>query len=278
MTRLLAVLFALLLQTFDACAEHPQFEDRGGDVYEIRLESVSETSGDGTSGSSRSVTTLVERVVALRDDGVELEFDLPEQTSAQDRARDWQFPARTLKSPERSLQLLNEAELEVRLRAWLQRGGMTQVACGRWIFTWTAIKIECEPKSVLQVLGPFDLRLSNLRDGAFYGEPLARGVAPLRRDPLSSGGATFAAEMEVDPDVVRRERAESDVAVAQMTGQAPLAFEGALQARATERITGTIETTIETDSAGRVTRRTQITHVEITAESIAGAPDHHCDS
>ena len=39
----------------------------------------------------------------------------------------------------------------------------------------------------------------------------------------------IAAEMEIDPDVVRLERARMDVAVAEMTGKAPLALEVALQ-------------------------------------------------
>ncbi len=69
----LAVMFAVQPLAIEVRAQQPQFEDRVGDRYEIRLESVSETSGDRSSGSSRDVTTLVERVIALRDDGVELE-------------------------------------------------------------------------------------------------------------------------------------------------------------------------------------------------------------
>ena len=248
MLRLLAVLCALLLQALDARAEQPPFEDRVGDIYEIRLESVSKTSGTATSGSSNSAMTLVERVIALHESGVELEFDLPEGTSAEDRARNWQFPARVLKSSDQPLQLLNEAELKARVQDWLKRGGMTEAACGHWIFTWTAIKIECDPQSVLRALEPFDLRPSDLRDGA------------QNRD---SGGTTFVAEMEVDPERVRRERAEMDVAVAEMMRDAPLAIEAALQARAAERISGTITTTFETDPAGRVTRRMQVTNIEI---------------
>ena len=107
MLRLLAVLFVLLPQILNARAEQSPFEDRVGDVYEIRLDTVSETSGGGSSGNSRSAAMLVERVVALRDGGVELEFDLPEKTPAKDRARSWQFPVRVLNSSKHPLQLLN---------------------------------------------------------------------------------------------------------------------------------------------------------------------------
>ena len=84
------------------------------------MESVSKTIRYCTSGVS-DVTTLVERVIALRDSGVELEFDLPEGTSAEDRTRNWQFPARVLKSSDQPLQLLNGAELEARVQDWLKR-------------------------------------------------------------------------------------------------------------------------------------------------------------
>jgi hypothetical protein len=266
MLRPLVVPFILLLQMLDVRAQQPQFEDRVGDAYEIRLESVSDRS-NGSSGHSHSRFTLVERVIALHAGGIELEFDLPEQALPQDRARTWQFPARVLKSPGRPLQLLNASELEIRVRAWLQRGGMTEAACGRWSFTWTAIKIECDPQSVLQMLEPFDLRLGDLRDGTPHSEPGARGSAPLRKDSLGTAGATYAAEMEIDPDVVRRERANEDVAIAEMTGKAPLALELALRAREADRISGTIATTLEMDSAGRVTRRRRVTRLEIAGHA-----------
>jgi hypothetical protein len=162
MLPLLVILSAVLLQAPDAAAEPHPFEDRVGDIYELRLESTSETTGDRSSSSSRSVNTLQERVVALRDDGVELEFDLPADATQEDRSRSWQFPARVLKSVGLPLQLLNGPELETRGRAWLAGAGLTEAACGRWVFTWTAIKIECDPQSVLQILEAFDLRLNDL--------------------------------------------------------------------------------------------------------------------
>ena len=82
--RFLAVLIAL---AGSGACQSPQVVDRLGDVQESRLESVTLTSGNCSSGSSRSVETLIERVIAVRGNGVELEFDLPEQTSAEDRAR-----------------------------------------------------------------------------------------------------------------------------------------------------------------------------------------------
>lgn len=252
--RLLAVLFALLLPTLQVRAEPPQFEDRAGDVYEIRLESASQTSGERSSGSSRDISTLAERVIGLRDGGIELEFDLPDGTSAEERARSWEFPARVLKSPGKPLQLLNAPELETRVHAWLASGGMTEAACGRWIFTWTAIKIECDPHSILHRLEPLDFRLADLRDGAPYSEAGTMGLVPLRAVSVTPAGATFVAEMEIDPETVRQGRAAADVIVAEISGQPPLPLEDARRTHALERISATIVSTLETDSTGRLTR------------------------
>ena len=83
MLRSLAVPFILLLQMLDVRAEQPQFEDRVGDAYEIRLGERVRDIQRLVSGSSHSARTLMERVVALHDGGIELEFDLPEQASPQ---------------------------------------------------------------------------------------------------------------------------------------------------------------------------------------------------
>jgi hypothetical protein len=209
----------------------------------------------------------VERVIALHDGGIEFEFDFPEQVSPEDRASTWQLPARVLKSPGQPLRLLNRPELETRVRAWLEAGNMTQAVCGRWIFTWTAIKIECDPESVLPMLADFDLRPRDLREGALHNEHGARSPAPLRTNVSGGNGATYTAEMELDPEVMRVQRAEADVASAQMRGKQPLALEAAIQARQVERISGTIATTFETDSAGRVTRRINVIRAEIADQA-----------
>jgi len=198
-------------------------------------------------------------VIAVRGNGVELEFDLPEQTSAEDRARAWQFPVRVLRSHNSPLELLNAPELEARIAAWLQKGGIARAACGRWIFTWTAVKIECDPQSVLQMLEPFDLRPSELREGAMYRQAGALEPAPLQ---IGSSDETLIASMKADPDTIRRQRAEQDVIVAQIMGQTPLTLEAALEMRAAERISGTIVTTFETDGVGRIMRRKQVSDIE----------------
>ena len=242
--------------------------DRIGDAYEISLKSVSGSSGpNGSKGSSEDNSALVERVVGLQNDGVVLEFDLPPTTSAEDRARQWEFPVRVFKAPGRPFQLLNTPELASRVRSWLTSAGLSDAACGHWIFTWTAIKIECDPQSVLQTLAPFDLRLGDLRDGAPYSEPGTLGSAPLRSLPRTGPGATFVTDLQVDPEAVRGERAEADVAVAEMMHRPQVSLAAALQSRAAEQISGTIEVTIEVDPSGRLERRVEVEELQIVAQS-----------
>jgi len=63
--------------------------------------------------------------------------------------------------------------------------------------------------------------------------------------------------MPVDPDAVRRARAESDVVVGEIMNK-PVSLDAALRERAMEIISGTISVAFETDPAGNVRRRTKV--------------------
>jgi hypothetical protein len=252
---------ALTLSVVSAHVAFGQPADRVGDTYEISIESVSKTSGEMSSSSSEDHDQLVERVVALPSGGIELEFDLPQGTSDEDRVRAWQYPARVLSSPGHPLQLLNGADAKVRLQAWL--GDKAQAFCGHWIFTWTAFHVDCDPESVLQTLNPLVVRANDIADGLPYAAVGSKAPAPLRAQSSSTGGSVFVAEMLVDPELLCRQRAEADVAAAEMTGQGPLTIEAAAAAHATESISGTITVQVETDAAGRLVRRTTNTQTEV---------------
>ncbi|HZW15474.1 MAG TPA: hypothetical protein VFF66_04375 [Brevundimonas sp.] len=265
MLRVLALTAALLIHADTGQARQYPPPDSVGDAYDIRLSHITESATDdgASSSSSRSGGQLIERVVAVQDQGVELEFDLPTDATDEERARDWQWPAKVMKSPDGSLRLLNARDVEARIDAWLALGGMTREACGHWVFTWNAFKIECDPQSVIDTLGPYDLRLGPLRDGASYAEPGSAGPTTLHLASTGPEGSTFVAETAVDPDSVRRERAEADVIVADISGE-PTTLEAALEARAAEQVEGAIHTTIVTDGAGRVIERTTVTRLAIT--------------
>ncbi len=206
----------------------------------------------------------MERVVSVRQEGVEFEYDLPASATAQDRAREWMLPARVLRQADGALRLLNRGELESRLEEWLRVAKWTREICGRWIFTWNAFRIDCEPETVLHVVKSYDLLSMDLRDGAMYRMPEAKYAGVLRRTG-GADGARFTVTLEVDPDTFCRARAESDVAVGEIMRQ-PVTLDAALRKRSEERISGTIDVTFESNPAGVPRRRTSVTRLEIVGK------------
>lgn len=260
--RYLALVAALLVSA-TAHAEPSGPRPAIGDTFELVLERTSASEGpNGSTGSSFDRWTLVERVIASQDDGQVLEFDMPDSSSAEERQSQWQYPVRILKPASGPLQLLNRDELDKRVDAWLAAAHLPRTACGHWIFTWNAFKIECDPQSAVDAVRQFDLAPNDLRDGAPLEETGALEPAPLRRVVDPSGGISFTAGFKVDPAFVRRSSAESAVVVAEITGK-HLTLEDALRAHADDPVSGTISVTFDLDSTDGVWRRTRVTTVEV---------------
>jgi hypothetical protein len=235
-----------------------------GDTYEITLTKDTTRHGsNGSSGSSHDKDTITERVIGLRAEGLELLYDLPNGATANERAENWQFPARVFKPLGGPAQLLNGPELETRVDGWLKAAGMSRTACGHWIFTWNAFRIECDPQSVVKIIQLYDLRSASLREGAIYKDTDACSSGILARKAGGLEGEIFAVEMPLNPDPVRRTRAESDVALGEILNK-PVSLDAALSNRANEMISGTISIAFETDSAGNARRRTKVTQLDIT--------------
>jgi len=254
-------LAASLLAASAAGATPPIVHElRVGDTFEISrdVESSSKTTGGESTGSSTDRDTIEERVIATSPAGVELEYDLPRGTTPEDRARQWQFPARVLRPTKGPLQLLNGPELAARAKAWLKAAGLTDAACGHWYFTWNAFRIECDPQSVVETIAGFDLGPDDLAEGIAYRDAEALASASVKRTAVSPEGAVYHVEMAVDPDSVRRGEAKSDVVVGEISRK-PITYEEALRARATENISGTIAITFDTNAEGYVWRRTKVT-------------------
>jgi hypothetical protein len=262
MMLLIAMLSALLSLANATCSEPPHSAPKDREAYEIskKYETTSHSS-DGSQGSSSGREAVLERVIAVQEGGMELEFDLPKEATAEDRARSWQFPVRVFRANDGVMRLLNRPELERRNDEWLKAAGLTRAACGQWIFTWNAFRIDCDPESAIELVEAFDLRSAGIREGASYQETEARSPGTLTRKSADPDGATFTVVMEIDPDAVRRGRAESDVAVGEMT-QKPVTLDAALRERAKEDISGTISVTFETDAVGKIQRRTRVTSIE----------------
>jgi len=240
---------------------------RAGQTYELLSSYRTFAGGDDSSSSTSSGRTLtVERVLAIRDDGVELEYDLPDSAAGQ-RAATWQLPARVFKPNDGPLRLLNRPELEVRLDAWLAAARLTRADCGRWYFTWNAFRVECEPESILNTIDDLTFRPDVVSAGTPYRDPAARTSAPLRRSQSLPVGQTFTAELELDPERVRQERIEADLVVAEITGE-PLARAAAVQKRSAEVIGGSVQVTLDADASGAVRKRTRTITVKSTLDGV----------
>jgi hypothetical protein len=252
---------ALLLVPLDGVRAQPsRAEPRRGDIYELTLtRDMAQRDSNGGAGSSHDQDRLIERVLEARAEGLELEYGLPREAAAQERGSEWHFPARVFKPPLGPTQLLNRAELEARVDAWLKSGGMTRANCGQLIFTWNAFRIDCDPQSVIGMIHRFDLTSLEVREGAAYLDPNARSPARLMR---GLSGTTLVALLAVDPDAVRRGRAETDVAVAALMRK-PLTLEEALRERGRDTVSGTISVTFAMLPSGDVRRRTTVYKLEV---------------
>lgn len=256
----LPMLAALLAPVDGVSAQPSRVEHRRGDTFELTLtRDMAQRDNRGGTASSHDKDTIIERVVEARADGLVLEYDFPREATAQQRASEWRFPARVFKPALGPMQLLNRAELEARIDGWLKSGGMTRANCGQLIFTWNAFRIDCEPQSVTGMIQRFELASFEVREGASYLDPNAGGPARLTR---GSSGPTLVADMAVDPDTVRRGRAETDVGVAQLMRKS-LTLEEALRERAKDAVSGTISVKFEMSPGGSVRRRTTVTKLEI---------------
>jgi hypothetical protein len=232
---------------------------RVGDRYELRIHHTEKYSdqmgGSGSSGGGHAITV---RLVAQRDGGQELELDLPDGATEKDRLAEWKLPARIFVAADGKATLLNPAELEIRRDRFLKAANWTAEICERWIFTWNAFKIECDPQSVLEILKDYQIQPGMLAEGVPFALPGAVGSAPMRCTARTAGGHDCTATLPIDAESVRRNLAETDVVVGEITGK-PVALADAAKARAATEITGTIETTFEVDVDGQATKRTEIT-------------------
>ena len=235
-----------------------------GQEIEIRksYETVESTDDNSSSGSSNGHDTIVERVVAVRNDGIEFVYDLPKNTAKEDRQRDWQLPARVFRSNDGSLKLLNVDELKGRLEKWLEAAKWDQSVCGKWVFTWNAFYIDCDPQSVLKTISAFDLNSAGISEGDLYSEPGTLAAGILTVDKSSTNSKTLLTEMKIDPDYVRRSSAESDVVVDEIMRK-PVTLEDAIKARSSEKISGTVAITLELDGSAHVKRKIKVTKVAV---------------
>lgn len=256
------VLFFAGATLFALSAAHARTSAVGDEVVIRKSYETSNEASDGSSsGSSSGHDSLLERIVAVRDDGRELIYDLPKSATKEDRARSWQFPAHVFQPNHGTVKLLNRDDLEARLVIWLKSAGWDRSVCGRLIFTWNAFRIECKPESVIDTINAFDLRAGDIREGAPYSDDDATAPGTLVRRASLPKVETFTAELEVNPDVVLRARAKLDVAVGELM-QKPVSLEAALLERRKEDVSGNLSVTLDIDDAGQVIRRVRVVRLK----------------
>jgi hypothetical protein len=242
------------------------YEPKAGDVFQIvqTYETSKSTNGDSSS-SSGGKSALIERVIRVDQGGVELEYDEPPEADGKRKGLNWQLPARIYRPANGTPILLNSAELEKRVDPWLKKAKMQRAACGQWIFTWNAFKIECDPASALGIVEQFNLWSPNMAEGQLFSDSSSIAAVPLKVKSYGANGSVYVAELEVDPEKVKKQKAETDVLVSKIMGKTK-SFESALAEQANHKISGTILVTIEAGPSGQTIKRTTITRFRIEAD------------
>jgi hypothetical protein len=230
---------------------------QAGDQFQIARSVEIDQRGPDAVSNSQNSDALVEKIVSVTPEGMELEYSLPPGTQG-----DWTFPVRVFKPKAGPLQLRDRADLEARIDQWLKRVELTRAACGHWIMGWTAMRISCEPEAALGAVEPFTIGQLDLAEGALYTDAQALRSAPLKAKPDGKGLTT---ELAIDPAAIREELAQTDIHVAEISGE-KLGLEAARKAHAADQISGTIKVTI--DTAGAVTRRTRVATQTITRAGV----------
>lgn len=249
--------FAAALLHSCAAADTPQTMGAPGDVFNVKLSQKSEGTGKGSFGNSKTGMSLTETIIAYRDDGVVLEFDLPAGTDERMRLKRWQFPARILKAEDGTLTLENVDALQARSGAWQKRAKLDPSYCGKWVFTWVAQKIECDPKSAIEIIKPFIVWQSPLANGALYADP--DGLSPVKLSSTPAGpGMVYSASVKLNPQVMIREKNETDAIVTEIMGERAQG----LNYRAGETYSATRMVQFTTDAAGRIFEKKRVTKTE----------------
>lgn len=234
-----------------------------GDTHEIvSVRDSTFSTGQKSTGSTHDQDSIIERIIRQSDAGVEFEYDFPKEATKAERGDTWQLPARVLKRPDGSMQLLNEAELQARADKWLKSAHWTREVCGHLIFTWNAFRIECDPQSAIRIVEAFYLGGAEVHDGALYRDPAALQGAALVQKEAAPGRATYSVELPIDPQQVRDDEVETDLGVAEISGKKVERAE-AIRNHADEQISGTIVIDFEANARGEVWRRTRVTNIEI---------------
>ena len=209
----------------------------------------------------------METLIGKTFQGSEYAYDLPTTATQEEREIAWQFPIKIFKANDGIVTVSNAAEIDARGDQWLRRAGLPRTACGHWYFTWNAFRVECGSASARDMATVFDMGPDGLYAGFLINDPDASKVDALRETVDSANVHQLVAVLDVDPEKVKRDRAERDVVVGEIVRK-PVSLNAALKTHASEKISGTKTLTFELDADGRVRKRKS--HSLIKVELLGG--------
>jgi hypothetical protein len=236
-------------------AEAPKYPAKVGDQTLVVSSYQHETSSEESSGSASGRSALIERVIAMTDKGIELEYTEPASPYVTKKGgkppiKNWQFPARVFKPFAGPAQLLNLDQIDKRLTLYLKQTETPREACGRWSFTWIAIKTECDPRSVLDIINGYDLGFCTYRAGQVFTFPYTL----TSETRLEQDGDELSANFTLDPAVLRRKAAQSTMAVAEIYRQNKT-LEQALAEDKDTQFSGKLKVSLTVDTHGCATKQ-----------------------
>ncbi len=212
------------------------------------------TEGETGSSSSSGNQALAERVIAVTPEGTEAEYAIladPESIRGNER---WMFPARIRVAPDGAKTLLNPEELAARNAAWLAEAGWTREACSRWLFTWTAVQVRCDPAAAVEAVEALGMRPGRIAEGEPFALEGALGPVILARSGGRDDRIVLTGTGPVDPAHLHEQEVRAALVVAEVSGET-LGPEDAAAAAAGIAASGTVSITLEIDAAGTVWRR-----------------------
>ena len=256
--RALIAVFALSVTGTSAAANVPHV----GASYEVRVEQRDQTESADSNGWSTSRSMMQVTILSDGPDGQTVLYDFPPDTSEKDRSHEWQWPATIVYAPDGIAQLLDRDGQEARLTEWLDRANWTREVCGQWIFTWTAIYIECDLDSIVKSVDLYRLPPNDLAAGVMHGQKGVLSPVPLVERTLDDGRIVLEADMVLDAEYVRAEMVESDLVAAQIMGE-PLTPDEAKAAHADDVIAGSIKVQFDLTAAPDEWVRTDVTQMTV---------------
>lgn len=234
--------------------------------YETKSEGLVELASRSSSSGRQ---TLAERVITETQAGSEIEYSIPGPSDEIRGNAKWMFPVRVLVAPDGTKTILNQGDLSTRLDAWLSEAEWTREVCSRWLFTWTAIQVRCDPQAAIESVEAYGMRPGRVAEGEEITLVGVAGPVILEKAGTRDGHDLLVASGPIDPHFLREQEAQAALVIAEISGE-DLTPEAAAAQIAGIDATGTVSVEFEIDDAGLVWRRTETNDLIVTGRERGG--------